>query len=85
MSETKKISQLEVMIAMIDNDDPGCRMAPLNNVVKAEIKGSNGYITIGVPAEDVYNWLYNKTGHGGLFLIDKDAFAAAKKTLEASA
>lgn len=82
MNTKKKISSLDVMVAMIDNNDPGCRLAPLSNVIKVELKGANGHITIGVPAEDVLNWMNNKTGHGGLFLVDREAFAKAKKALE---
>lgn len=78
MNTEKKINSLDVIKRMLDDNNPGCRLAPLTNVDKVEIKGKNGFFTIGTPPEDVYNWMNGKTKHGGLFLIDGEAFRATE-------
>lgn len=83
MNTETKITSLDVIKRMLDDDNPGCRLAPLANVDKVEIKGKNGFFTIGTAPEDVYNWMQGKTKHGGLFLIDGDAFKATEEKMKA--
>jgi len=82
MNTEKKISALDVIKRMVDDNNPGCRLASLANVDKVEIKGKNGYFTIGTPTEDVRNWMRGKTRHGGLFLIDGEAFRATEEKMK---
>jgi len=83
MNTEKKITSLDVIKRMADDNNPGLRLASLNNIDKVEIKGKNGFFTVGTPPEDVHNWMQGKTKHGGLFLIDGEAFKETEAKMKA--
>lgn len=59
------------MQIMADNNSRNLRLSPLANISDIEIKGTNGYITIGVPAEVAFELLNNRSKFkGGLILCD---------------
>lgn len=85
MTDKQQLTPLDVIKKMADDNSEGLELAPLANIISVDQKGNRCTFTIGVSAHAVNNWLLNKTGYGGLFLIDKDAYCTTEKELKESA
>lgn len=72
----------EVFNEMAKRGDRRLGLCPLSNITKAEIKGSNGFITIGVPPQVVHDEMSGKARMGGLLLVDADAFEEVKAEMQ---
>lgn len=72
---------LDVVSKLIESDGEKVQLAPLSNIVGAEIKFDKGYgtIKINIPA-DVANDLTNGSNKymGGFLLIDRHAYERIK-------
>lgn len=80
-AETKKVNAFEVIKKLADDNNTGFAMAPLSNVIEVKQNGARCTFLIGVDANAVKNWMLDKTKHGGLFLIDGEAYKEAEKYL----
>ena len=58
----------------MSDDEMDIRLAPLKNIIKVNIFGARGEITIGVPREVAQDWMDGKEFVGGLLLADKKQF-----------
>lgn len=56
------------------DDEMDIRLAPLKNIIKVNIYGAKGEITIGVPREVAQDWMDGKEFVGGLLLANKEQF-----------
>lgn len=80
-TKTRKVNAFDVIKKLADDNNKGFAMAPLSNVIEVKQNGARCTFLIGVDANAVKNYLLDKTRHGGLFLIDGDAYKAAEKEL----
>lgn len=78
----RKVLAFEVIQKLVNDNNPKCRLAPLTNVIAVDQKGKRCTFTIGVEAEDVKNYMLDHTRHGGLLLIDHQAYVQAEKELQ---
>jgi len=79
-----KVNAFDVIKKMSDDGNKNIRLAPLSNIIAVDQKGKKCTITVGVEAEDVKNYMLNKIGYGGLLLIDKEAYEATEKEIQAA-
>lgn len=70
----------EVFNEMIAANDKGFQMAPMANIDSIDVKGSNGYVTFGVPVDVAMRLMQDPSKYlGGFILCDKDAFEKYQK------
>lgn len=78
---TKKVNAFDVIKKLTEEGSKKCRLAPLSNIIRADINGKRGTFTIGTEPEDVHGYMNGTTTFGGLLLIDREAFKQAEKEL----
>lgn len=78
----------EAFAHMVRNNDKRLKMAPLSNISAMDIKGTNGFVTFGVPTEIVHDLMDEKKNFVGGFLIVPqeavDEFKALQDTIKNS-
>lgn len=76
-----KIGSFDVLKAMVDEDNKGITLAPLNNLVRAKKTKHGTEVTIGVGG-DVIAGIMRGDYVGGLLLADKKAFDVVRTRLD---
>ena len=79
-----KVNAFDIIKKLSLDGSTKIRLAPLANIITANVNGNKGTFTIGTEPEDVLNYVTKLTGYGGLLLIDKAAYDKAEKELAAS-
>lgn len=77
----KSISPFDVFNRMLETDDKKLEMAPLNNILSANVVKAGTKITIGVSGNRV-SAILNGEIVGGLILCDKKRYLEVKYELE---
>lgn len=83
MEKNTVVNAFDIIKFLSDKGDKGIRLAPLSNIIAADQNGKKCTFKIGVEPEDIKNYMLNKTGYGGLLLIDKEAYQQAEKQIAA--
>ena len=78
----KKVSMIDVLKRMADEDDEALMLFPLSNLVRAKKVRAGTDVTIGVgPEVSIFN-IMNGKYIGSLFLIDKEKALEWQKKME---
>ena len=81
--EAKPLSSWDIIAAMCDLDGNAVTLSPLGNVRNATAGRRGTDVTIGCEGNIVKALMLDCRYIGGLLLVDKEAFAARKKVMEA--
>lgn len=77
----KDVSPFEVFLRMTKEDDQSLKLAPLNNILRAQATKAGTQVTIGV-AGNICGQILNGDFVGGLILCDKTRFRELKAQME---
>lgn len=79
-----KVHPFDVFKALVEEDNKGIHLAPLNNIIRARKVKAGTEVTIGV-AGDMVAPIMEGRYRGGLILCDRDEYVTVEKELEEAA
>lgn len=85
MTKPMKKRALQVFDEMALSDNKKLRFAPLSNISSVDIKGDNGFVTLGVPIELAYDLMHSEDYVGGLLVVDRSEFEDLRNCLTPTA